>query len=488
MHSLAQRLRAAATVYLDDVPPPADDEMRDAGVLLDLLISRIRETDAADGAWLTWTAVTGAFPTSEEVRETLRQLELLPTHEAAIWLLRRGFPSERNSESHGLKMDVLVGTVVASVDYCARVDHHTGIQRVARETLPRWRRDHEVHPVAWTDTGSIMRDLDALEADRVLRWNDQLHVGRVTPPGHVHRLVVPWRSNVVLIEVPLPQMSPALRGLAEHSGNEVTAVGYDAIPVVSASLRPYTEPDNYVQYLSVIKYASRISGISVSAAQEFRGFAQTLPSQGLRPPEVTEAFLPGEALHARVAAAPPDSRPIVLAVGSQEEHKNHLGLLFASEVLWREGLDFEIHLIGRAGWNAERLEARARALVRRGRHIRFRRGVSDQELWESYQKARFTVFASFHEGYGLPVAESLAYATPVITTCYGSTREIAEAGGCLLVDPRDDDSLIAAMRALLTDDALVERLRDEARSRPPRSWDAYASELWAQLCEPGQSR
>jgi glycosyltransferase involved in cell wall biosynthesis len=376
-------------------------------------------------------------------------------------------------------MDVVVGGVVASVDYCARVEHHTGIQRVVRETMPRWDREHDVLPVAWTDSGSIMRDLDDVETDRVLRWNDQAHLGRTAVPS-ARRLVVPFRSTVVLIEVPLPQLTTALLGLAEFSGNEVTAVGYDAIPIVSADVRPYGEPDNFVRYLSVLKHAARISGISVSAAQEFRGFAEALPSQGLTSPVVTEAFLPGEAPHAteHVEAGP---RPLVLSVGSQEEHKNHLALVHAAEVLWREGLDFEVELIGRAGWNADRLAERVDALAAAGRPVRFRRGVFDKELWDSYRRARFTVFPSLQEGYGLPVAESLACGTPVITTDYGSTQEIADGGGCLTVDPRDDAALAAAMRELLTDDDLWHRLRDEAASRPVRTWDHYAAELWEQL-------
>lgn len=99
-------------------------------------------------------------------------------------------------------------------------------------------------------------------------------------------------------------------------------------------------------------------------------------------------------------------------------------------------------------------------------------------MWEAYAGARFTVFPSLHEGYGLPVAESLAYGTPVITSSYGSTAEIAAAGGCVLVDPRDDDQLVAAMRRLLTDDAELERLRGEARGRPVWTWEQYAAQVW----------
>jgi glycosyltransferase involved in cell wall biosynthesis len=79
------------------------------------------------------------------------------------------------------------------------------------------------------------------------------------------------------------------------------------------------------------------------------------------------------------------------------------------------------------------------------------------------------------------VAESLACGTPCLTSHYGSTREIADGGGALVVDPLDDEAIAEQMRRLLTDDALVARLRDEAARRPPRTWDDYARELWDAL-------
>jgi glycosyltransferase involved in cell wall biosynthesis len=73
--------------------------------------------------------------------------------------------------------------------------------------------------------------------------------------------------------------------------------------------------------------------------------------------------------------------------------------------------------------------------------------------------------------------------TPVITTDYGSQAEIAADGGCLLVDPRDDDSIADAMRRLVTDRDLRERLAEEARNRPVRTWDDYAAQTWAFLVD-----
>jgi glycosyltransferase involved in cell wall biosynthesis len=107
--------------------------------------------------------------------------------------------------------------------------------------------------------------------------------------------------------------------------------------------------------------------------------------------------------------------------------------------------------------------------------------VRDEDLWNAYRTARFTVFPSLHEGFGLPVAESLAVGTPAITSSFGSTAEVAADGGTLLVDPRDDADLTAAMRRLLTDADLVQDLAAAAAARPRRTWDDYARESWAQL-------
>src|SRR5450756_1374536 len=120
-----------------------------------------------------------------------------------------------------------------------------------------------------------------------------------------------------------------------------------------------------------------------------------------------------------------------------------------------------------------------------GRSLAVIRGMGDDELRRAYQRARFAIFPSLHEGYGLPVAEALAAGTPVITSNFGSMSEIALGGGCLLIDPRDDQAIAGAMERMLTDDELVARLAKEARSRQFRTWDEYADELWEALTAQG---
>jgi glycosyltransferase involved in cell wall biosynthesis len=104
-------------------------------------------------------------------------------------------------------------------------------------------------------------------------------------------------------------------------------------------------------------------------------------------------------------------------------------------------------------------------------------------LWAAYEIASFTVFPSLNEGFGLPVAESLATGTPVITAGYGSMRQIAASGGALLIDPRSDAALTDAMRTLLTDPRVHARLAAEAQMVTGKSWDKYAFEVWQHFME-----
>jgi glycosyltransferase involved in cell wall biosynthesis len=173
----------------------------------------------------------------------------------------------------------------------------------------------------------------------------------------------------------------------------------------------------------------------------------------------------------------------VVSVGSFEPRKNHLALLQASELLWQEGLRFELVLIGGMSWDPE-VSHRIAELQEQGRPLTVLHRAPQPVVDRAYEQARFSVFASLHEGYGLPIAESLAAGTPVITSDFGSMLEIAQRGGTLTIDPRNDTALLEAMRLLLLDDAKLTQLRAEIRQRPARDWSDYAAQLWQDLVEP----
>jgi glycosyltransferase involved in cell wall biosynthesis len=356
---------------------------------------------------------------------------------------------------------------------------------VVRSTLPLWHQEHDIVLAAWTPEQSAIRSLAPAERDRVLNWHTQNPAGGGTPDDPAEDawdLVIPWNCVVVVPEVPAKGTCAGLAALASSSGNRVVAIGYDCIPVASADLVPPAEPNRFVRYLSAAKHLRRIACISASATAEFQGFAAMLESQGLPGPTVVECALPSPALGKR-SAPQPTPLPVVLCVGSYEPRKNQESVLFAAEVLWREGLRFELDFVG-GGFPDRGLRRRVRRLTRDGRAVRIRTAITEGELDSAYASARFTVFPSIHEGYGLPVVESLAHGTPVITSEYGSTSEIAKGGGAVVIDPREDLALVDAMRELLRDDHLLTRLHDQLPQRPSRTWAEYAAELWRDLVEP----
>jgi glycosyltransferase involved in cell wall biosynthesis len=480
--ALGQRLSAAAGLLL---PAPGPDLADEPGSeLLLSLIEAVQHQLSADRVWLLCTAVFGVFPRSPaDVASCARFLELASPAEAFFGLLDRAIDDDPLAAgNHTLQL--VSDAVIVDVDHSARHQLHTGIQQVVRRTLPLWLDEHPVLPVAWHTGGGGWRPLSPSERRRA--------TGGVVPTGALDAapstLVVPWRTVVVLLETPGAEVCERVAAVARCSGSSVVAVGYDCIPVVSADLVPPVEAGRFTRYLSALKHFRRIAAISHSAATEFGGFASTLALQGLSPPEVVACPLPSERLDARAGRhtgrrAPGTGVPTVLCVGSLEPRKNHLALLYAAERLWQEGLTFELTLYAGSAWGDD-IQRRIAQLQRLGRPLTIRRDAPGEEVAGAYRRARVTVLVSLHEGYGLPIVESLAAGTPVIVSNFGSAVELADGGGVVAVDPRDDDALVDTMRRLLTDDGMWQRLHDEALVRPVRTWHGYASDLWSALVEP----
>ena len=122
---------------------------------------------------------------------------------------------------------------------------------------------------------------------------------------------------------------------------------------------------------------------------------------------------------------------MLLCVGSIEGRKNHAALLDACESLWARDAQFELRLIGLAN-----TETGAGALAKidqlrlAGRPIRYDGPANDRTLEAAYRECAFTVYPSLSEGFGLPVAESLARGRACLCRTEGALGEIARGGGC----------------------------------------------------------
>ena len=143
-------------------------------------------------------------------------------------------------------------------------------------------------------------------------------------------------------------------------------------------------------------------------------------------------------------AAPP-SAPRLVCVGRFGETKGHLVLIEAAAKLAREGVNFELNLIG-DGPMRPRIEA-AIAANNLGDRIHLLGWKSNQDVLEAISNSRAFVLPSFAEGLPVVFMESLALERPVIATYVAGVPELVQNGiSGWLVPAAAVDPLVDAMR------------------------------------------
>jgi glycosyltransferase involved in cell wall biosynthesis len=94
-------------------------------------------------------------------------------------------------------------------------------------------------------------------------------------------------------------------------------------------------------------------------------------------------------------------------------------------------------------------------------------GVSDEELARLYGEAEVAIVPSLYEGFSLPAIEAMSCEVPVVATTGGALPEVVGRSGetGMLVQPNNPEALVDAIRQLLDDAALRERLGRNGRRR-----------------------
>lgn len=163
-----------------------------------------------------------------------------------------------------------------------------------------------------------------------------------------------------------------------------------------------------------------------------------------------------------------------LFVGTLQPRKNVARLITAHRMLPTSVRnEYPLVVVGRAGWECEG-EVNALKGGDEGA-LRWLRYVPEADLVTLVGRATCLVFPSLHEGFGLPVLEAFAAGVPVITSNSTSLPEVA-GDAALLVNPERTDELSDAMRALVGNVAMADRLRIAGRERAARfTWDRTAA-------------
>lgn len=171
-------------------------------------------------------------------------------------------------------------------------------------------------------------------------------------------------------------------------------------------------------------------------------------------------------------------KPYILYVGSERPRKNLGRLLEAFAKLKSEFPELKLVKIGIAG----RSEKYRREVLRRvnslgiASDVIFAEYISELELAHYYSSACLLAYPSLYEGFGLPPLEAMACGCPVVTSNTSSLPEVVGEAG-ILINPYDTDSLVKAIKRVLTDARLREDMVRKGLAQAKRfSWEKAARE------------
>ncbi len=166
-------------------------------------------------------------------------------------------------------------------------------------------------------------------------------------------------------------------------------------------------------------------------------------------------------------------RPFILDVGRIEPRKNLVRLIRAFRRV-REKVEpsLELILIGKKDFQFEAIDEEMGKSEDAG--VRILSSVPDEDLPAFYNLAELFAFPSLVEGFGIPVLESMACGTPVVTSRRGALPEVGR-DAVAWVEPEDEDSIASTLEAVLTDTDQAAGLRQKGLERAKQfSWEETA--------------
>ncbi len=168
--------------------------------------------------------------------------------------------------------------------------------------------------------------------------------------------------------------------------------------------------------------------------------------------------------------------PYILSLGTQEPRKNVDSLIRAFRTV-ESAIPHTLVIAGASGWSV------GQGSVEPGPRVRFLGYVPESLKPALYQGADLFVYPTRYEGFGFPPLEAAASSTPVIAGNHSSLVETV-GSAALLVDPYNVAELARAVRAVITDRSLRDRLVTRGRDAAARfRWSDTARQVLGVLEE-----
>lgn len=224
----------------------------------------------------------------------------------------------------------------------------------------------------------------------------------------------------------------------QADGVTVKFLVYDLLPIQLADLFKNDDAKHlHEEWLSMIAATDGAICISKATADSFD---QWIDEENIyRTPgfQMSWVHMGGDIDNSQPSSGLPDNakatllkirqRPTLLAVSTLEPRKGQDLLFAAVQVLWQQGHDINLVLVGKQGWKIDELASQLRGHPENGRRLFWLEGISDEYLDKVYQASSALVAASINEGFGLSLIEAARYGMPIIARDIPVFREVAQS-------------------------------------------------------------
>lgn len=264
-----------------------------------------------------------------------------------------------------------------------------------------------------------------------------------------------------------------LRSVKDRQQFKLVHFAFDMIPSLFPGFVVEWLPEVFTEYQKqVFTISEGIIAISESTATDVRNFIKQHSIKNN--PEITVVRI-GETIdelidtkrEERIESLEPG---FLLSVSTVEARKNHLALFYMLREADRRGIKLpKIVIVGRNGWQTDDFRYTVQRDPVARENIVIINDADDAMLVWLYRNCLFTVFPSFYEGWGMPVAESLAYGKLCLSSDTSSMPEIA---GDLIdyFSPYDTGAILESVMKYLDPETLTAREKQIKQEYVPTSW------------------
>ncbi|MGE1084312.1 glycosyltransferase family 4 protein [Pseudomonas shirazensis] len=323
--------------------------------------------------------------------------------------------------------------LLVDISQLCRHDGKSGIQRVVRSILLEWLTNppegYIVTPVYAKVEESFYRN--------AARFTAQF-LGKDPKDEDVDEAISYQAGDTyicldLLLDV-LPQKQPYLDRMRAHGVNMFFVV-YDLLIL---QMRHFFSDHLHQHYVNWINAIARYDGaicISRAVADELQAWMDANGPKRQRPFRIGVFHLGADLDQSLPSTGIPEdpsmriealqSNPSFLMVGTLEPRKGHAQALEAFELLWQQGVQANLIIVGKHGWLVDELAAKLANHPERGNRLLWLEGASDEYLEHLYQQADCLIAASYGEGFGLPLIEAAQHKLPIIARDLPVFREVA---------------------------------------------------------------